>query len=259
MTPADHPLVRMLSGFEGRVSDLSRALAQSGVLPGRPLPAPPHEREWDERDARALAIATAAAKRIWFATAVPLDAFLQPGNRVAILEPPALRRVLAARALFRCRDSVRRCIDREQRRALTLAVGKQALARLEDRTCPGAFDEPLPSALSADALAHLGWRSIAQDGACGNATLVTIVRLSLAQLAGDEAWRQACAAAIDEPVRTHARAADGARSSSRSGSDGVNVNVDVDVDVKVNASLSDTSRFFSIAGDLFPELQWLFG
>ena len=129
------------------------------------MPGPLHDLQ-----PRALALRISATRRLWFSAPVPLDAFLHPGNRIAILEPPALGRVLAARALIRCQDSIRRCIDRDRRRALALAVGEAALGQLQDRPAATACGEPLPEDLAADVLARRGWQMILDDGACGNAT-----------------------------------------------------------------------------------------
>ncbi|WP_206956630.1 type III secretion protein HrpB4 [Trinickia acidisoli] len=250
MSGADHPLIRMLAGFEARVLGLATALAQT-VRAG--------DADFDGAtqaeacDRRALAIKVAAARRLWFSTPVPLDAFLHPGNRIAILAPQALRSVLAARALIRCQDSIRRCIDREQRRALALAVGEEALKQLQDQPVASALSEPLPlpDDLSPDALARHGWQMLSGDGACRNETLGNIVVLGLAFIVGGEAWQRMRFADCGHP-----------RGQEHAGRSTDTTDIDVDR-IRVDATLpqgpTDTSRFFSIAGDLFPEFQWLFG
>jgi len=231
MSSADHPLIRMLAGFEARVLDLTSALAQTSTAGDARQPR--------TSETRAMALRIAACRRLWFSEPVPLDAFLQPGNRIAILAPVALRRVLAARALIRCQDGIRRCIDRDRRRALALALGDEALAQLQDRPAAMASADPLPDDLAPDILADRGWQMISGEGACGNATLGNIVELSLARVAGGERWQRMLRPGAD---RT-ARAGVASRASA----------------AKPPAGESDTSRFFSMAGDLFPEFQWLFG
>ena len=247
MSHADHPLIRMLRGFEARVLGLATALADA--------PHAGETRETDGRaqdtapDARALTIRVAAARRVWFATPVPLDAFLRPGNRIAILAPRELRRVLAALALLPCQDSIRRCIDRDRRRALALALGEQTLESMQDQPAATAFGEPLPDDLSADALAQCGWRMMADEGACRNATLGNIVELGLASLAGEQAWHRIRLAHGSRPEAAEAvDVADAPRVGARPQAGG-----------PAGAGTSQTSRFFSMAGDLFPEFQWLFG
>lgn len=243
MSHADHPLIRMLDGFEGRVRELAEALARSpAAKQARSTSA--SERDGADRDraagdARALTIKIAAARRIWFFAPVPLDAFLQPRNRIAILAPQALRRVLAARALFRCQDGMRRCIDGRQRRALVSAIGAEALSRWHDEPAAPGLDEPLPDDLAADALARAGWRTMMGDEARGNATLENVVALSLALLSGGEAWERLSAGG---QARTAATVGD-----------------TLPADAQPRSDADDTRRFFSLAGDLFPEFQWLFG
>jgi Bacterial type III secretion protein (HrpB4) len=234
MSSADHPLIRMLAGFEARVLELTSALAQTSTADGAKQPG--------TSEPRATALRIAACRRLWFSEPVPLDAFLHPGNRIAILAPAALRRVLAARALIRCQDGIRRCIDRDRRRALALAVGDEALAELQDRPAATACADPLPDDLAPDVLAHRGWQMISGDGACGNATLGNIVELSLARAAGGERWQRMLRPGADRAARAGVAGVAGRGRAATP-----------------PAGESDTSRFFSMAGDLFPEFQWLFG
>lgn len=233
MSGADHPLIRMLAGFEARMLELATALAQTSPAARVGAMQP------QAFEPRALARRISAARRLWFSVPVPLDEFLHPDGRLAILAPPALRQVLAARALIRCQDSIRRCIDRDRRRALALAVGDKALAQLQDRPAATAGGEPLPEDLAPDVLARRGWQMVSHDRACRNATLANIVELSLAFVAGGEAWQRI--------LRPGGDGSAGAGAEKRS------------TDAPPRPCDSDTSRFFSIAGDLFPEFQWLFG
>jgi hypothetical protein len=228
---AAHPLIRMLSAFEARVRELTEVLGDASHEPSpeRVLAAP-----WIEAHAHALR--AEAARRIWFAVPVPLAAFLEPGNRMAILAPDALRRLLAARALFACRDAVRRCVDRRVRGALAASVGPDALAALAAVPATrGAADHVLPEDVSPDALARDGWRALAAIGACGHPSLRNLIELSLA-VASDDA-QQATGFAQLSTHGGDARAPGPAASESK----------------------TEMTRFFSAAGGIFPELQWLFG
>jgi hypothetical protein len=53
-------------------------------------------------------------------------------NRIALLAAPIVKRVLAAAALYINRGSVRRCIARDDRRALIGLVGESAYAGIRD-------------------------------------------------------------------------------------------------------------------------------
>ncbi|TKC91513.1 hypothetical protein FAZ69_03400 [Trinickia terrae] len=228
---AAHPLIRMLAAFEARVRDLAGVLGDAS----REFTLPDEGRD-PALDAHAHAIRAEAARRIWFGAPVPLAAFLEPGNRIAILAPDALRRLSAARALFACRDAVRRCVDRRVRDALAASIGPNALAVLLALPAEhGGADHALPADVSSDALARDGWRALAASGACSNASLRNLVELNLA-MASDE---QGPAPDI-----------------ARLGAD------DVDARWRDDAmpdSANETNRFFSAASGMFPELQWLFG
>jgi len=229
---AAHPLVRMLSAFDARVRDLSAMLGDAS------LDFPPLGDADDSRDgAYAHALRTQAARRIWFAVPVPLDAFIQPDNRIALVAPEMLRRLLAARALFSCRDAVRRCVDRRTRRALLEGVGPTALVALVDTPgSQGGAGETLPEDTSPDALARHGWRVIAAEGACRNPTLCNVIELSLASVSDESspaAGPNREGAGRGEPL--HA-----ASTHAAVGSD-------------------DMELFFTTVGRMFPELQWLFG
>lgn len=245
MSGADHPRIRMLAGFEARVVELATALAQASPAFGAEgVDEAAEAGEAGGARARAsgphvLALRIAAVRQLWFFDPVPLHAFLHPGNRIAILAPDPLRRVLAARALIRCQDDIRRCIDRDRRRAISLAVGDGALAQLQDRPAATACGDSLPDALAPDLLARRGWQMMLSDGACGNATLGNIVELSLARIAGGEWWERMLRSGTDRTMLWSG--------ASRAGVE------------TPRPRENETSRFFSIAGDLFPEFQWLFG
>ena len=234
---ADHPLVRMLAAFDARLRELCAVLGDAS-LESAPLGAVDEERT----DAHAHALRMQAARRIWFAAPVPLDAFIEPGNRIAIVAPEGLRRLLAARALFTCRDAVRRCVDRETRRALREGVGAGAFEAIADMPSSHGANAVLPDDMSSDALARRGWQLIAADGACRNATLRIVVELGLASVS-DESSQAPDLARLGA---THPVGMDAAVSpqAMREGA---------------AAGCTETDRFFSAARRMFPELQWLFG
>lgn len=93
---------------------------------------------------------------------VPAEAFLRPGNRLGVLHPILLRRVLAVRALYACRTAVRRCIDRGQLVAMRAAVGASSLTALQ--RADGETLTPLPAALEAASLALQGLLLMRADG-----------------------------------------------------------------------------------------------
>lgn len=236
----EHPLIRMLSAFEARVIELSNMLAQasSDMSP-----------TWADADAstrsHAALIRQRAARQVWFATPVALGAFLLPGNRIAILSAEHLRSVLAARALFACRDAVRRVVERATRERIVQSIGAQALAALRDFPVDRHGDDvTLPADLSADALARLGWQLVDADGGCTHATLRNVIELTLASAANDEAsgWD------------VFARVGMQARGVSSGGA--------VRHEAPRHSTLGEgreSASFFAVAGKLFPEARWLFG
>lgn len=226
---ADHPLIRMLAAFDARVREMTAALADAS-----------HEFELPEAiadpgvAAHAHGLRATAARSLWFTQPVPLTAFLEPGNRIAILAPDLLRQVLVARTLFSCRDAVRRCVDRRVRAALADSIGATALAALSAAPITvGAADHTLPADLSAEGLARVGWQLLTAVGACSEPSLCNLVELSLAAASDD--------AQAGESAPTHT---------------GGGEHRPADV---ASWSGNETQRFFSAAGGIFPELQWLFG
>ncbi|HTH75432.1 MAG TPA: type III secretion protein HrpB4 [Trinickia sp.] len=223
-------LIRVLSEFDSRVRELTSALADEAArrapfaVPG----AASERRSW--------ALRLASARRLWFLAPVPADAFLSAGNRLATVAAHALKPILSARALYDCRDAIRRCVDRETKRALSLSIGPVAFAALQAHAMTSTSGQPLPDDLTADALAHRGWALILTDGACADPTLRRTVELGLALSAGGDIWQNVLAGERDTSLIAGAFAADGAKPGT-----------------------SATDEFLSIAGILFPEVQWLFG
>ncbi|HVW50453.1 MAG TPA: type III secretion protein HrpB4 [Trinickia sp.] len=236
---SSHSLIRMLSEFELRVRELSTALALEASRRS-PLAAPN-----SPCTPRVSALRLACARRLWFLEPVPAQAFLHAGNRVATIAVRALQPILAARALFACRDAIRRCVDRQTKRALSLGIGPTAFAALQELALTSTSGRPLPDDLTVEALARLGWTLMLADGACANATLRRMVELGLALSSGDDIWQNVLASHRNTLLQASAIAADGA---TRGGSD------------KAAATGTNaTDEFLSIAGLLFPEFQWLFG
>jgi hypothetical protein len=227
-----HPLIRVLSEFEARVHELTAALALAGAQ-GSPYAASnPH------RHPRAMVSRMAAARGLWFVAPVPMDVFLRAGNRMATVAAHALRPMLAARALYSCRDAIRRCIDRETRRSLALSVGPTAFAVLQEPVSICHGPQALPCDLSTDALARRGWALMLADGVCADATLRHIVELGLVMAAGGDIWQRALSLRDDLCAQA---AAPGRRTEA------------------ALRGPTATDEFLSIAGLLFPEFQWLFG
>ena len=237
-----HSLIRVLSEFDSRVHELTAALAGAAGRhsSGAVAQAPP----------RAMALRVASVRRLWFVEPVPLETLLHARNRVAIVAAAALRPLLAARALFACRDAIRRCVDRETRRALALSIGPIAFAALQERALTQPSTDALPSDLSVDALARQGWTLMLADGACANPTLRQLVELGLEAAAGGDVWRRALVSREDVPVQVESVA----RHSTRAGA-----HADTNACSIAITTATATDEFLSIAGFLFPEYQWLFG
>lgn len=235
MNPSES-LIRALSEFESRVQELTEALADEAARRS-PLAMPASSAE-----RRACASRLARARRLWFLAPVPADAFLSAGNRVATLAAHSLKPILAARALYGCRDAIRRCIDRQTKRALSLSIGPTAFAALQERALTATTGQPLPDDLAVDTLARRGWALMLEDGACTNATLRRIVELSLELSAGGDIWQNVLAASRNTSLQAGEVIADRVKPGTNA----------------TNAT-NATDEFLSIAGILFPEFQWLFG
>lgn len=233
---SSHSLIRVLGEFESRVQALTIALADEAVRNTAPaLAVAPLQ-------PRASALRLASARRLWFLAPVPAEAFMSAGNRIATVAAPALMPMLAARALYACRDAIRRCVDRPTKLALSLSIGPAAFTALQAhvqaqaQALTSGSDRPLPDDLTAHALARQGWALMLADGACGHPTLRRIVELGLALAAGGDIWQSVLTPGRNAALETVAAMADA-----------------------VTPGANGTDAFFSIAGYLFPEFQWLFG
>ncbi len=236
------PLISILAALDARMSALAGAI----VRPDDPSLAeggPSRPTACDAPAARAIRIDS--VRRIWFAQRVPIEALACPGNRIAALDPRDLRRVLAARALWDVRDAVRRCVDGKQRRVWVASVGLDALEVIQEQ--PGACDGDvaLLAGASPNALAWSGWRTLRDDGICANATLANIVQLSLALGTGGQVWQ-----AMRFPRMPRGNLSDAIEVAQPEAPTAPPAGSEVG---------RDTDHFFSMAGTLFPELQWLFG
>ncbi|MGN6318447.1 type III secretion protein HrpB4 [Trinickia sp.] len=227
---SNQSLIRVLSEFDARVRELTSALANEAARRA------PFAMPGADSERRSCALRLASARRLWFLAPVPAEAFLSAGNRLATVAAHALKPILSARALYDCRDAIRRCVDRETKRALSLSMGTTAFAALQAHALTSTSGQPLPDDLTADALAHRGWALILADGACADPTLRRTVELGLAVSAGGDIWQNVLAAERHTSLLAGDFAAD-----------------------EVKPGMSATDEFLSIAGNLFPEFQWLFG
>jgi hypothetical protein len=145
------PVLKALRAYETRLRRLDVELR--GVLPGLPPPAATHGPGF------------VWLRELLCPRCVPVDAFTRPGNRLGVLEPALLRRVLAVRALYARRTAVRRCIDRNALAAMRAAVGAASLLALQRAdTRDGETALPLPESLDAPTLVREGLLLLRADG-----------------------------------------------------------------------------------------------
>ncbi|WJF89342.1 type III secretion protein HrpB4 [Paraburkholderia bonniea] len=174
----------------------------------------------------------------WLSPLVPPGALLPQANRLALLEPQWLLRVLAARTLFAMGGALRLIVAREQRRLLSAAVGEHALIQLMQcnaKVLPRSLSQ-LQAQVQPDisawlavstslTLAASGWSLLQCDQACPLPLAETLVTLTL----------RGCGMALTP---------DASPTTSPT----------------INAfSGSDSERFLVLLPRLFPELQWLSG
>jgi Bacterial type III secretion protein (HrpB4) len=153
----------------------------------------------------------------------PLDVFREPAHRIALLERSELLKVLAACALDRRRDSVRRSVSRVVRNLMIEGIGESAYEKVLDSPVRGmrACDPLGAVEVGQDRLAADGFRALCSQAAWRNRSLITLVRLSLAP------------STVGEPLQT-----DGSPSST---------------------AIKGADRMTDRLHDYFPELAWLFG
>ncbi|MBW0447182.1 hypothetical protein EN871_24065 [bacterium M00.F.Ca.ET.228.01.1.1] len=130
-----------------------------------------------------------AARALWLGPPVAVSAFVPRANRLALLDGTALRRVLAARAIYSSRGVLRRIVSGATRRALSDVLGEHACAVLTQagvNACDA--DAALAADLSVDALAHAGYALLERDDAFTLAPARTLIHLELeADVARDDA------------------------------------------------------------------------
>ncbi|WP_321884873.1 type III secretion protein HrpB4 [Paraburkholderia bannensis] len=161
------PVVAALRDYETRLRRLDVELR--GVLPGLPSEA-----------------ATQGAGYVWLRELlcprrVAVDAFMRAGNRLGVLEPALLRRVLAVRALYAHRTAVRRCIDRNALAAMRAAVGEASLTALQRADArDGETALPLPPSLDSAALVREGLLRLRADGCIDDPGIWQLMSLHMA-------------------------------------------------------------------------------
>jgi hypothetical protein len=152
-----------------------------------------------------------------------LDAFRAPAHRMALLDRTCLLRVLAACGLEGRRDQVRRSVGRIVRRLLIEGVGESAYEKVLDSPMRGIqASRPLNAPeVEQERLAEEGFRALCAQSAWRDASLITVVRLSLAP------------SALVGPCPI--------------------------VDRPPSSPLNVADRIVDRLHDYFPELAWLFG
>lgn len=172
-------LVKMLREFEARLEALPDEIDPSWL--DRVFAEDEHA-AW-QREAQAVRRA-ALLRRSLKLQSVPPDAFAGKANRMALLKRDTLWKVLAARALFARRGALRKCIDRAVIEPLRGVVGGAALDTLRsacaENGAAGRREARLPSACpSSAAWAWSGYASFERAGVWGDASLQTMIRVSL--------------------------------------------------------------------------------
>lgn len=171
-------LVKMLREFEGRLEALPDEIDPSWL---DRIFAEDEHAAW-QREVQAMRRA-ALLRRSLKLQSVPPEAFAGKANRMALLERETLWKVLAARALFARRGALRKCIERAVIEPLRGVVGGAALDILRTANAESGADrrEPhLPRACpSSAAWAWSGYASFERAGVWGDASLRTMIRVSL--------------------------------------------------------------------------------
>jgi len=214
--------LRWLHSYEARVAD---AAARFGERQCRRWGVPFTGRA--RRDAY-------AARDLWLGSPLPLSAYAPRANRLALLDAASLRPVLAARAIYPSRGTLRRIVSGARRRALADALGEHALAALTQLGVNASTaSAPLPADLSVDALVGAGRALFERDEAWPLAPARRLIGLTLDADADDETG---CADSTD-------CARPGEAPTSDAGL----------------AAEDQSEEFLYAACMLFPELTWLFG
>jgi hypothetical protein len=145
------PVISALRAYERRLRRLEVELRD--VLPGLPPPTATEGAGWTW------------LRELLAPQRVPVEAFMRPGNRLGVVEPALLRRVLAVRALYASRTAVRRCIDRRELSVMRSAVGASSLVALQlADTRDGETSLPLSTFLDTQSLVQQGMLLLRADG-----------------------------------------------------------------------------------------------
>ncbi|WP_372392875.1 type III secretion protein HrpB4 [Xanthomonas sp. NCPPB 3582] len=105
---------------------------------------------------------------------------LQPlANRLVMLAPDLLAKVLMSRALFSRVLALRRCIERERLSWFEQRLGPAVLEHVRHRAATGTTVPLLPRDADQAAWVGDGWRRLAADGAWPDPCIAKVIALSL--------------------------------------------------------------------------------
>ena len=210
--------LRWLNSYEARIADAAARFSEQ------------HCRRWGAPCTDRARAAWYAARDLWLGASMPVSAYAPHANRLALLDAASLRPVLAARAIYPSRGTLRRVVSGARRRALADALGDHALAALTQLGVNASTaNAPLPADLSADALVCAGRALFEGDDAWPLAPARRLIGLTLDDDA-EETDLAACA-----------RPREAATSDAGPDAEG------------------ESEEFLYAACMLFPELTWLFG
>ncbi|MFC7520534.1 type III secretion protein HrpB4 [Xanthomonas populi] len=100
-------------------------------------------------------------------------------NRLVVLAPDLLAKVLMSRALFSRAPALRRCIERERLTWFEQRVGPAVFEHVRHRAVNGMTEPLLPRDADQAAWIGDGWRRLVADGAWHDPCIAKVVALSL--------------------------------------------------------------------------------
>jgi hypothetical protein len=157
-------LLTGLRNYEARLRSLATEL--HGIFPGLPT------------EAATQGMGSVWLRELLCPVCVPVEAFTRPGNRLGVVEPMLLRRILALRTLYASRTEVRRCIDRSALASMRDAVGLNSLKELQTMdSADGESVSPLPRSLESFALVREGLRLFVIDGCVDDPGILRLMSL----------------------------------------------------------------------------------
>ncbi|CAE6816312.1 type III secretion protein HrpB4 [Paraburkholderia nemoris] len=210
--------LRWLNSYEARIADAAARFSERQC------------RRWGVPFTGSARDAWYAARDLWLGTPMPVSAYASRANRLALLDAASLRPVLAARAIYPSRGTLRRIVSGARRRALADALGDHALAALmQFGVNASTANAPLPADLSVDALVCAGRTLFERADAWPLAPARRLIGLTLDDDAGET-----------DPA---ARARPPEAAASDAGPE----------------AEDESEAFLYAACTLFPELTWLFG